>query len=183
MSKPSSDDPGNDALREALERELLADIPLARAMQVRIRAWDQVALEIAAPLAPNINDKGCAFGGSLAGVMTLAGWALARLALDRAGLAGDIYVQDSTIRYLAPVWGDFVARAELAGEASFEPFLEALHARGKARAAVRCTVAAADGTPATTLEARFVALVRGNSSPHSPDRAQSTPTTGLRGRT
>ncbi len=176
MSQVAPPGIADDVLRMALERELLADIPLARAMQLAIPAWDGTTLAMAAPLAPNINDKGCAFGGSLASVMTLAGWALVRLAVDRAGLACDIYVQDSMIRYLAPVWGDFTAGARLADADSFEDFLDALRTRGKARAGVRCMIPAAGGEPAATLEARFVAIVRGDSSPTAANRAQSART-------
>ena len=65
----------------ALEHELLAEIPLARAMALRVAAYDGDSLALAAPLAPNVNDKGCAFGGSLASLMTLAGWGVIRLAV------------------------------------------------------------------------------------------------------
>src|SRR5690606_6825838 len=68
-----------ESLAAALERELLAEIPLARAMQLSVAAYDGATLALAAPLAPNGNDKGCAFGGSLASLMTLAGWGLAHL--------------------------------------------------------------------------------------------------------
>lgn len=165
-----------DALRDALERELLVDIPLSRAMALHIAAWDGDVLEMQAPLAPNINDKGCAFGGSLASVMTLAGWALVRLAVDAAGLPSDIYVQDSTIRYLAPVWGDLRAQARLDTDDSFTGFLDALRARGKARLTVQVVVAAEDGSAATTLSARFVALARVDSSKRTGDAAQSAAT-------
>ncbi|MBN8481700.1 MAG: YiiD C-terminal domain-containing protein [Xanthomonadales bacterium] len=161
-----------DALRAALERELLAEIPLARAMQLAIDAWDGESLAITAPLAPNINDKGCAFGGSLAAVMTLAGWALVRLAVDADGLAADIYVQDSTIRYHAPVWGDFRAEARLDAGDAFDGFLAALRQRGKARLGVEVVVAGAGGT-ATTLVARFVALAHPEPSTAGGDAAQS----------
>lgn len=157
--KPSN----HAALATALEHELLADIPLARAMALSIRAWDGDSLTLAAPLAPNINDKGCAFGGSLASLMTLAGWALVKLALDARGqspAACDIYVQDSKIRYLAPVWQDFDAVAQLAEGHAFEPFFATLDARGKARLRVHCTVPLADGSAAATLDAQFVAIAK-----------------------
>jgi len=147
-------------LAARLGREILADIPLARAIGLAVSAWDGDSLVLAAPLAPNVNDKGCAFGGSLACVMTLAGWGLIRLAQDARGLAADLYVQDSALRYLAPVWEDFSAVARLAPGEAFAPFLDALGTRGKARLRVECVVALADGTPAATLEARFVALAR-----------------------
>ena len=165
-----------DALRAALEHELLDDIPLSRAMALRIAAWDGETLDMSAPLAPNITDKGCAFGGSLASGMTRAGWALVRLAVDEAGLPSDIYVQDSTIRYLAPVWGDLRAQARLDADDSFSGFLDALRARGKARLTVQVVVAAEDGSAATTLSARFVALARADSSKRSRDAAQSPAT-------
>lgn len=144
----------------ALERELLDAIPLARAMALRVAAHDGDSLTLAAPLAPNVNDKGCAFGGSLASLMTLAGWGVIRLAVAARELDCDIYVQDSAIRYLAPVWGDFEAIAKLADGESFDAFFAALAARGKARLNVTCRVPLVEGGDAATLAARFVALVK-----------------------
>jgi thioesterase domain-containing protein len=148
----------------ALEQALLTDIPLARAMALSIRVWDRESLTLAAPLAPNINDKGCAFGGSLASLMTLAGWGLLKLALDAArapaSAACEIYVQDSTIRYLKPVWQDFEAVARLAEGSTFDEFFTTLDTRGKARLRVHCAVPLADGGDAATLDAQFVALAQ-----------------------
>ncbi len=144
----------------ALERELLATIPLASAMRLSIADYDGDSLTIAAPLAPNINDKGCAFGGSLVSVMTLAGWALVKLATHARGLPCDIYVQDSAIHYLAPVWDDFVATAQLGEGETFAAFFDALAQQRKGRLRVRCVVPLADGSAAATLEARFVALAK-----------------------
>src|SRR6185437_5175561 len=87
-----------------LEREILEHIPLARAMQLRVPRYSGDELEMTAPLAPNINDKGCAFGGSMASLLTLAGWGLIELGLRTAGLDCDIYVGDSQLRYREPVW-------------------------------------------------------------------------------
>lgn len=161
-----------DALCATLERELLAEIPLARAMQLAIEGWDGESLVITAPLAPNINDKGCAFGGSLAAAMTVAGWALVRIGVEAAGLEADIYVQDSTIRYHAPVWGDLRVEARIADGQAVDAFLEALRARGKARLGVEVIVGI-HGAAATTLVARFVALARPARSTAPVDAAQS----------
>lgn len=149
-----------DELVRDFEQRLLADIPLARAMQLRVLSRDGDRLRLAAPLAPNVNDKGCAFGGSLAGLMTLAGWGVIVLGLRARGHDCDVYVQDSTIRYLAPVWDDFVTEAALVDGESLDAFVATLAERGRARARVACRVAAADGSDAVTLEARFVAIAR-----------------------
>jgi len=142
------------------ERALLADIPLARAMQLRVHAHGDGELALAAPLAPNINDKGCAFGGSLVSLLTLAGWGLIVLKLAALDRDCDVFVQDSSVRYLAPVWTDFVAMARLAEGESWSTFADTLAARGRARLRVACRVAQADGSDACTLVARFVAVVR-----------------------
>jgi thioesterase domain-containing protein len=147
-----------DTLRKALEKQVRVDIPITDAMQLSIPSWDGDSLCMRAPLAPNVNDKGCAFGGSLTSVMTLACWCLVKLAMDQRGLGCDIYVQDSEVRYLAPVWEDFSAEARLAYGKNFEEFFSTLESRGRARLSAHCEVRLADGTVASSLNARFVAL-------------------------
>lgn len=145
-------------LATTFEQQLLADIPLARAMQLRVASWDGGRLRLSAPLAPNINDKGCAFGGSLTSMMTLVGWGLIVLRLQSLGRSCDIYVQDSMVRYQAPVWSDFIAEAQLADGESWDAFLATLEQRGRARLRVDCRIPLDDGSAAATLEARFVAI-------------------------
>jgi len=141
------------------ERALLADIPMAQAMQLHVRDYDGERLRLTAPLAPNINDKGCAFGGSLISLLTLAGWGLIVLRLRALNTRCDVYVQDSVARYLAPVWEELVAEAQLAEGESWEEFMRALEARGSARLRVNCRVSLTTGADACTMDARFVAIV------------------------
>lgn len=136
-------------------------IPLARAMELSLVHYDEDRLRLAAPLAPNVNDKGCAFGGSLASVMTLAGWALLELALQRRGEACDVFIGESTVRYLEPVWNDFHAEAQLGEGAAWSTFFDTLRARGKARIEIACRVPGNGDRTAATLAARFVAKRRG----------------------
>jgi thioesterase domain-containing protein len=141
-----------------LERFIREQIPLARAIDVRAAAHDGDMLALDAPLAPNVNDKGCAFGGSLVSVMTLAGWSLVELALQARGIDCDVYVGNSEVRYLVPVWSDFRAEARLDAGADWDRFFATLAERGKARAEVSCIVhEQGSATVAATLRARFVA--------------------------
>ena len=73
-------------------------MPPVAAMQPRVLDWQDGCLRMHAPLAANINDKGCAFGGSLSSLMTIAGWGLAFLELAKAGQEADIYIADSRVR-------------------------------------------------------------------------------------
>ena len=63
-------------------------MPPVAAMRLEIAGADAFGLRLGAPLSAHVNDKGCAFGGSLVSLMTLAGWGVATLALERAGLHG-----------------------------------------------------------------------------------------------
>ena len=65
---------------DGLAAHYLAMPPVA-AMQPAIAHWQDGHLRLRAPLAANVNDKGCAFGGSLCSLMTLAAWGLVYLEL------------------------------------------------------------------------------------------------------
>ncbi|GAB3028817.1 YiiD C-terminal domain-containing protein [Oleiagrimonas citrea] len=143
----------------SLERFLLDSIPPARAMQLQLLEHDAGRLLMGAPLAANVNDKGCAFGGSLTSLMTLAGWSLVELLLREHGHDCDVFVADSQVRYLKPVWEDLRAEAQFAAEADPDAFLDTLASRGKSRIQVVCRTLTSEGE-AATLEARFVARLR-----------------------
>ena len=134
---------------------LLASMPPVAAMAIRCESFEDGELRLAAPLAANLNDKDCAFGGSLASLMTLAGWGWLMLQSARAGQPADVYVADSQIRYLAPVTGELRAHARLAEGEDWAAALRTLSGRGRARVAMQASVAGADGNPAATLTARF----------------------------
>jgi len=143
----------------ALEAEILTGIPLTRAMQLKVLSYDGERLCLQAPLDPNINDKGCAFGGSLASALTLCCWGLARCVLQDAELDADIYVQDSSIEYLLPVWGNIVACAQASNDSSLADFIAMFRARGKARLQLQASVWE-NHQEAARLSARFVAKSR-----------------------
>jgi thioesterase domain-containing protein len=142
-----------------LEREILEHIPLARAMQLSVPRYSGDELEMTAPLAPNINDKGCAFGGSMASLLTLAGWGLIELGLRAEGFDCDIYVGDSQLRYREPVWGELRGIARFAEAGALARMVAAVREQGKGRADVVCEIAGEQG-PAAVLTARFVAKLR-----------------------
>ena len=139
-------------------------MPPVAALQPRVLAWQEDVLRLGAPLQPNINDKGNAFGGSLCSLMTIAGWGLGFLRLEEAGLDADIYVADSRIRYLKPVYEDLVVevRFDIAGEGGVDALdlAGALRARGRASYRVEARTLLGDGASAAVLGARYVAISR-----------------------
>ena len=135
-----------------------AAMPPVAAMQVRARGLDGDVLRLHAPLAANVNDKACAFGGSLAGVMTLAGWGLLTLKMESAGLPAEVYVADSHVRYLKPLYADLHGEARLEPDVDWDAFLRSFRERGRARAGVLATLRGPDGAVVAELSGRFAAL-------------------------
>ena len=140
-----------------LETRLHREIPLAAAMQVRVLAISSIESLLAAPLAPNINHKSTAFGGSLHSVAVLACWSLVTWRLQDEDV-GYIVIQDSRIEYLKPVDSDFEARAVWASTEEEAAFQKTLVRRGLARAKLRAEILCR-GEICATLEGSFVAQV------------------------
>jgi thioesterase domain-containing protein len=158
MTGTNAPSPGHEALLHALDAHLQAMPPVA-ALRLRIAGYDGTKLALHAPLAANVNDKGCAFGGSLASLMTLAGWGLATLQLQAHGLEAAVYVADSQVRYLAPLYADLDASAWLA-DGDWDAVCAALRDTGRASLVLQSQVAGADGAVAASGRARYVAFAR-----------------------
>ena len=141
----------------ALNTQFAAMPPVA-AMHLRAVGIDGDRLRLHAPLAANVNDKGCAFGGSLAGAMTLAGWGLLTTRLAQAGIAAEVYVADSRLRYLAPLYEDLVAEAWPAPGTDWDGVSRSLRERGRARVEMVAHVVDSTGRAVAAFEGRFAAI-------------------------
>ncbi len=140
-------------------QELLnAMLPVA-ALQPRLAELADDRCDLHAPLAANLNDKGCAFGGSLVSLMTLAGWALVTAWLERRGIQAEVYVADSQVKYRAPLYDDLDARAQFAEPLIAAAVLQELADRRRVSFQVRAEVRRSDGRVATGMESRYVAVV------------------------
>jgi thioesterase domain-containing protein len=129
-------------------------VPLVRAMQARLERCDAAGLAMTAPLEPNINDKNIAFGGAMAAIAALTGWALTRVTLREHGETAEIVITDSTLKFLRPVRETIVAECARPDAATVEKFIHSYRQRGKARWTVAVAVRAA-GEPAMTFTGHY----------------------------
>jgi thioesterase domain-containing protein len=129
-------------------------VPLFQAMQARLERCDAAGLTMKAPLAPNINDKGIAFGGSMAAIASLTGWALTRITLREHGENAEIVITDGTLKFLRPVRGEIVTECARPEATTVERFIDSYRQRGKARWTVEVTIRA-DGEPAMTFSGQY----------------------------
>jgi thioesterase domain-containing protein len=90
----------DDRLRDA-EKFLHEQIPITRAMGLRVVANDDAGFTVEAPVALNSNHLRTAFGGSINAVATLAAYGFVWMELNDA--AAHVVVAESSIRFLRPV--------------------------------------------------------------------------------
>jgi thioesterase domain-containing protein len=137
-----------------LDRHFQAMPPVA-SMQMHAIEFNGEMLRVTAPLAANVNDKNCAFGGSMASLMTMACWGFLMLKARDAGPKLEVYVADSSIRYLAPLYDDLNGEARLREGQDWDTILRCLAERKRARVAMLAEMRNDVGVPVATLEARF----------------------------
>jgi len=112
---------------------LRGQIPLINHMGFKPLQFDGSSLTMSAELAPNVNDKGTGFGGSLATVATLCGWSLITLHLRSLGRDDDVVIRNSQLEYFLPVTEDFAAVASLPDAETLAGFNARMEAKGRAR--------------------------------------------------
>lgn len=143
-----------------LEAFLHEKIPLTRAMGLHVAESSAERLVLEAPLAPNRNHLGTAFGGSLHALPTLAGYGVVWMLLHAAGLGeGHVVLKRSSAAYRAPVAGTLRAVCRRPPSAAAREFIADLRRHRKARMDLAATVEGADGRPAVEFSGTFVALV------------------------
>jgi thioesterase domain-containing protein len=142
-----------------LQERITSEFALARHIGIVVESADDNGVVLSAPLAPNANYKGTAFGGSLFSVAVLTGWAWVTRYLAATGVAADAVIQESTVRYLTPVQGTLCASLVVPSAPQIEKFRKMLQRAGRGR--IRLTVNVHHGeTLATVFEGVFAAAVR-----------------------
>jgi thioesterase domain-containing protein len=153
MREPSAF--GADYLQEIIDREIM----LAKPMGIIVDLADENAMVLRAPLAPNANHQGSAFGGSLYSIAVLTGWAWMTRFLATRNLDADAVIQESTIRYLAPVRGEMRASIEIPADAEVDKFQRMLERARRGRIRLQVNVHAG-ATLATVFDGLFAAAIR-----------------------
>ncbi len=111
-------------------------IPLSRHLGAVVQSYDGVSISLGAPLAPNLNHRNTAFGGSLSALAILSGWALLHLTLRERRIPNRLVIQRSTLDFREAVDGDFTASSTLPVAAEWDRFLSTLARHDRARVSV-----------------------------------------------
>lgn len=144
---------------QAFLARLQKQIPLLRHMGIDQLSYQSAGLLISAALAPNVNDKGTGFGGSLATLATIGGWSLVTRLLEDQQLDCEVMIRDSQLTFLAPVTAAFSAWAALPAPEAVAGFLQRLRQHGQARLALQVRVQQ-QGEDKLTMQGNYVARLR-----------------------
>jgi thioesterase domain-containing protein len=146
---------GADYLQNLIDREIM----LAKPMGIIVESADESAVILRAPLAPNSNHKGTAFGGSLYSLAVLTGWAWITRFLATRQFDAEAVIQESNMRFLVPVHGEMRACIEIPTAADIDKFQKMLVRADRGR--IRLQVNMHQGsTLATVFDGLFAAAMR-----------------------
>lgn len=148
-----------DSLQSYLHRR----IPLSAAMGAIVAEADPATVRLVAPLEANLNHRSTAFGGSVATLAILAGWAMVHLRLRSEGITAYTVIQRSRVEYLEAIEGAFEARATAPSESRWLRFRAMLDRWGRGRVRIRVEVRWG-GTLAAVLDGDYVSIRRSSDS-------------------
>jgi thioesterase domain-containing protein len=127
-------------------------IPLSKAMDMRIVDFADNTLTCCASLAPNVNVHGTAFAGSLYAVQALTGWGMMHLQLQLHELDASIVIANGQIDYAKPVAEEIVVSCSFACQ---EAAMDTLKKSGKGRFQLTSEVHLSDGSSAGSFSGLY----------------------------
>ena len=127
-------------------------IPLSKAMEMRLVDFVDDTLTCCANLAPNVNVHGTAFAGSLYAVQALTGWGMMHLQLQLHDLDASIVIANGQIDYAKPVAEEIVVSCSFGGQ---EAAMEHLQESGKGRFQLTSEVLLNNGSSAGSFSGLY----------------------------
>ncbi len=110
-------------------------------MGLRVHIATRERVEIALPLAPNVNPHGTIFGGAQTAACLVGGWMILYAAFARAGLPAQIVGKEARCEFLAPATHDCLVVTTCEGgelDALLTRFAEQGRARQELLTVIRC---------------------------------------------
>lgn len=145
---------------QELEAFFHRNIPMTRFMEIHVDRCNQDELVISAPMAPNANHHGTAFGGSIATLAVVCGWGALHLKSQAENLQFELVIQKSEMTYLKGIERDLRARCALPSGASWTRFTDTLSRKGRARLEQQVEVLGGE-VVAARLTASYAARIQG----------------------
>lgn len=140
-----------------IQSYLYEQIPLSKAMQVRVVKASQNQVVRSAPLQPNINHRETVFGGSASAIAILSAWILINFRLRSEKIGTGLVIQKNTMNYEKPILSDFEAVCSLDNIEAWQKLIEILQRKKRSRITVS-SLLNCNGQQVGTFTGVFVAL-------------------------
>lgn len=141
---------------DKVRSKLQTQVPLVQHMGVELVSYSPGHVVVEAPLEPNLNTHGTAFGGSLYCVATMCGWSLVHLTLLDAGFEPSVWVTGAEVTYSKPVKGPIRAVAQI-DETARAHWVECYRQNNRVRADLEVEIYNELDQRALTLNVSFAA--------------------------
>ena len=115
-----------------LKNYIRENIPLTNFMDFHINELTEFSIQISVPIEPNGNHYNTAFGGSIATLGILSGWALLHSKMIDENVKGTLVIKQSTTKYIAPARAAFIAECNDLTQEKWNEFKIGLSQNGKA---------------------------------------------------
>jgi thioesterase domain-containing protein len=126
--------------RNRLQMILNKQIPLSKAMKLKVRACAGQGVEFALPLKPNRNHKNTAFGGTMVAAQALACWSWLMLLLEENAIVAEVVLQRQSAEFLRPVHYNFTIKTRSVNKSAQTQFIKTLKRFSKSRIQVESQV-------------------------------------------
>ena len=141
---------------DQVRQKLRSQVPLIVHMGIDLVSWDGATVVVEAPLEPNLNTHGTAFGGSLYCVGAMTGWSAVHLTLMDAGHLPSVWVVKGEVEYKKPVRGALRGQATISDEIR-EHLISSYQAQGRVKAQVDVIIQE-NGEDAVIMNAVYAAM-------------------------
>ncbi len=143
--------------KESLSQYLETHIPITKALGIEVVEGSEESVILRAPLAPNINHRDSAFGGSISSILITACWGYLRILFDEEPATPTIVVSRSGTDFLNPVREELVAEVIIPEQTDLDHLIDMYRRFGKGRITLRAAIQS-DGDLAAYFEGDFVII-------------------------
>lgn len=119
-------------LKNELQNKLHNEILPTKTLNFQVVDLNKNYLSLSAPLDLNINDKGTAFGGSIASLCTITGWSMCFVISKLLDIKCDMVVYESNMNYYRPITRDFIANVKFPSEEQIQTIKTKIAEKSKA---------------------------------------------------
>lgn len=99
--------------KEVLTEYIVSNIPILHSVGLEVSELTENKIKISAPLFDNRNHYGSAFGGSIATLGIVAGWAILIYKIKEENIQATLVIKSSNTEYLLPIKDNFYAEVSI----------------------------------------------------------------------